>query len=263
MGLANGIHGWCDVAVPDMAIGEAFYVGVFGWDSVDGGGGAAPYTMFTVDDRKVAGMGLLGVEQEAAGPPPRWSAYVIVDDAAVVFATAVELGAAPLLEPTRIMGAGTMAFVMDPVGATIGFWEAGSHEGAELFNVPGAITWNDLECDDVDAAKSFYGTLLGWEASPTEMDDGSTYWTFSNAGRINGGIWDTSYRDDSRRQAQWLTWFIVDDCESTARRVEELGGTIRREPQESAIGVSAVVADPFGATFGIIETDQVDGQPPR
>jgi predicted enzyme related to lactoylglutathione lyase len=36
-----------------------------------------------------------------------------------------------------------------------------------------------------------------------------------------------------------------------------------REPSETGVGVSAVVSDPFGALFGIIETDQVDGQPPR
>jgi uncharacterized protein len=264
MGLTHGIHGWTDVAVPDMEAGEAFYTGVFGWEALVGDGGEAmPYTMFAIDGRLVAGMGPLAPEQAAEGQPPSWTAYIIVDDVDAVFRRALELGATPILEPMQIMAAGRVGFVIDPVGASIGFWEAGTHGGAELFNVPDTITWNDLGCRDVDAAKTFYTELLGWEASPIDMGDGNTYWTFSNAGRMNGGVWDVSGSMPDEAPAHWLNWFRVADCAATAARVEELGGTVERAPQPSGVGISAVVSDPFGATFGIIETDQADGQPPR
>jgi len=264
MGLTHGIHGWTDVAVPDLEAGMAFYTGVFGWDVVDGGGGdVAPYTMFAVDGKLVAGMGLLGPDQAATGEPPSWSAYIIVDDVESTFIRALELGAVPLLEPTRIMDAGKMCFIMDPVGAPIGFWEAGSHGGAEVFNLPNTITWNDLGCRDVASATSFYGELLGWEVSPMDMGDGTIYWTISNDGRMNGGIWDVSGYPSDEIPTHWLNWFRVADCAGTAARIEELGGTVQRGPQPSGVGISAMVADPFGATFGIIETDQVDDQPPR
>ncbi len=264
MGLAHGIHGWTDVAVPDMDAGASFYSAVFGWETIDGDGGETmPYRMFAVDGDLVAGMGPLSPEQAAAGQPPVWSSYIIVDDTDAVYARALELGATPLMEPTQIMDSGKMCFILDPAGAAIGFWQAGTHGGADIFNLPNTQTWNDLGCRDTETAKNFYTELLGWQAGAMDMGDGNTYWTLTNRDRMNGGIWDMSSSLPEGAHAHWLTWFRVSDCVSTAARIVELGGTIQREPSETGVGVSAVVSDPFGAVFGIIETDQVDGQPPR
>ena len=35
--------------------------------------------------------------------------------------------------------------------------------------------WSDLQTNDVDAAKTFYGTLLGWSYDDKPMDDGELY----------------------------------------------------------------------------------------
>ena len=264
MGLAHGIIGWTDLAVPDMDAGVSFYTQLFGWEAASAGPSESmPYTMFTRGGDLVAGMGPLSQEQIDAGQPPAWSAYVIVDDVDAIPARAVELGATSLMEPMQIMDSGKMTFVIDPVGAPIGFWQSGTHDGAEVFNEPNSITWNDLGTRDVEAAKGFYGELLGWETSAMDMGGGSTYWTFSNADRMNGGTWDISGFLPDDVPSHWLNWFRVDDCAAMAARVEELGGSVEREPQESGVGISAVVSDPFGAVFGIIQTDQADGQPPR
>ena len=263
MGLTHGIHGWSDVAVPDMEAGTAFYTALFGWEELDSGPSESmPYTMFTKDGAVVAGMGPLGPDQADAGQPPAWSAYIIVDDVDAIQERAVELGATPIMEPHQIMDAGRMTFMIDPAGAAIGFWQSGTHDGAEVFNELDTITWNDLATRDVESARDFYTGLLGWEAAPTPMGDG-TYWTFSNAGRMNGGAWDMAGSIGDDVPPHWLTWFRVSDCRAKAARVAELGGRVIREPSETGVGVSAVVSDPFGALFGIIETEKVDGQPPR
>jgi uncharacterized protein len=95
------------------------------------------------------------------------------------------------------------------------------------------------------------------------MGADNTYWMISNAGRMNGGAWDMSGSVPEDTPAHWLTWFRVADCAASAARVTELGGFVRRPPQDTPMGVTTIVADPFGATFGIIETDRADGQPPR
>ena len=46
-------------------------------------------------------------------------------------------------------------------------------------------------------------------------------------------------------------WFAVDDCDATAAKVAELGGTIHMPPSDMDFGRGAVVADPHGAVFGI------------
>lgn len=264
MGLAHGIVGWTDVAVPDIEAGTSFYSSLFGWEAISAGpSDSMPYTMFTLDGKLVSGMGPLSQEQIDAGQPPVWSSYIIVDDADTVFAAAVELGATPLMEPMQIMDSGKMAFIIDPAGASVGFWQSGTHDGAEVFNEPGSITWNDLAVRDVEAAKTFYTSLLGWELGEMPMGDDGMYWTFSNQGRMNGGAWDMSGMLPDDVPAHWMAWFRVANCQETADQVASLGGTVLRPPSPTGVGISAVVTDPFGAMFGIIETEQAEGQPPR
>lgn len=263
MGLAHGIHGWTDVAVPDMEAGAAFYGAVFGWDAQPGDAPGMPYTMFSSDGKLVAGMGPLPPDRAEAGQPPAWSSYIIVDDVDAIQARAIELGATPLMEPMQIMDTGKMTFLMDPVGAAIGFWESGTHDGAEAFNVPGAVTWNELATTDVDAARSFYCDLLGWEAESMEMEGGGTYWTFTNAGRMNAGAYDMAGIVPDGVPAHWMVYFCVADCDATAQLVRDNGGTVLGDPRDFSMGRMAVVADPFGAAFSLMSGSQFDDQPPR
>jgi predicted enzyme related to lactoylglutathione lyase len=263
MGLAHGTIGWTDVASPDTARAESFYKKIFGWDAEATAEEGMPYTMFSKDGKTVAGMGPLSAEQQAAGQPSAWSSYVIVDDLDATFARAQALGATVLVEPMQIMDAGSMFFIIDPVGAVIGFWQSGTHDGAEVFNVPDTMTWNDLGCRDVGAAVAFYTELLGWSTSEMDMGEGNMYTMFSVGDRPTGGTWDISGAMPDEVPAHWLTWFNVSDVDATASKVSELGGRIIQPSQDSPMGKMAIVADPAGATFGIIASTQPDGQPPR
>ncbi len=262
MGLSHGTIGWADVAVPDMTAGATFYTKLFGWEVEMSESDSFPYSMFRLDGNAVAGMGELSPDQVEAGQPPAWSSYVIVDDVDTTFTRAVELGATPIMEPMDVVDAGRMFFIIDPVGAAVGFWQSGSHDGAEVFNVPGAMTWNEIASRDLDGAISFYSELLGWDAETMDFD-GFPYTMFKVGDRANGGTYDMSGMMPDEVPAHWLAWFVVDDCHEAAARVTELGGSVLRAPEASGMGVSAIVADPFGATFGIIAANQVDGQPPR
>jgi predicted enzyme related to lactoylglutathione lyase len=263
MGLAHGTIGWTDVAAPDTAVAESFYKEVFGWGSQTAADESMPYTMFTMDGKVVAGMGPLSSEQEAAVQTPVWSSYVIVDDIDATFAKAKDLGATLLMEPSQIMDAGSMFFIIDPVGAAIGFWQSGTHDGAEIFNVPNAMGWNDLGCRDVDSAVAFYTALLGWSSSEIDMGDGNKYTMFSVGDRATGGTWDISGKMPADVPPHWLTWFNVPNTDAVAAKIEELGGRIVQPPQVSPQGRMAIVTDPAGATFGIVAATQTDGQPER
>lgn len=246
------MFGWADVAVPDTDQGKAFYSGLFGWDAVDSPGGESmPYTMFMLDGKAVAGMGPLRPEDMAAGAPPVWSSYVLVDDVEATAAKAKELGAVLLMEPMQIQDAGKMLLAVDPVGATIGFWQGGEHTGAGVFNVPGAMSWNELACRDVETAKAFYTGLLGWGIDIQQRDD-FTYTVVTVDGRVNGGIYDMAGMLPDANPAHWFVWFTVDGTEEAVERARGLGATLRREPWDSMFGRMAVLSDPQGPTFGIV-----------
>lgn len=252
MAYPQGTFSWSDVAVPDTAAGSDFYTNLFGWDAAAAdASGSMPYTMFSRDGEMTAGMGPLTPEQQDAGQPPVWSSYIAVDDADAVAAKAVELGATLMMEPFDIPGAGRMFFAFDPVGAVIGFWQAGEHPGAGILGEPGAMAWNELACRDVDAAKAFYSGLLGW-TTHTEDYDGFIYTTMHLGDRTVGGMYDMSGLLPDEIPPHWFVWFAVSDTDAAAIKAEELGGSIQRAPWDTQFGRMAVLSDPQGPVFGVI-----------
>ena len=52
-----------------------------------------------------------------------------------------------------------MATFEDTEGASISVWQPNEHRGAQVVNEHGSVNFNDLNTRDVEAAKSFYGSL--------------------------------------------------------------------------------------------------------
>ncbi len=261
MGLKHGIFGWADLASPDIEASKTFYSAVLGWDTVDEPNGM-PYTFFQVGGKTVAGMGHLTEEAQKAGQIPVWSSYVIVDDAAATLARATELGAQPVMDVMDVGDTGRMAFFFDPHGAAVGLWESGTHDGADVFNVTGAMTWNELNCRDVEAAKAFYSELFGWESETNQFGE-MEYTVISNAGRVNGGMMDITELAPEHVPSHWAVYFIVDDCDAAAKAATDNGGSLFMGPMDSEAGRMAGIVDPTGAMFTAIQPTNVDDQPER
>lgn len=256
MAHRHGLFAWTDVAVPDTGAGQAFYTEVFGWRAADVlAPESVPYTMFQSDGKNVAGMGPLLPEQEEQGVPPVWSSYVAVDDVDSIAVTAAELGANVLMPPTDIMSAGRMAYLQDPTGAGIGFWQAGEHRGADVFDQPGAMCWNELATRDVDSAGGFYADLLPWTLNQ-EHFDGFTYTTILLDGRPNGGMFAMGEGYPDEVPPHWITYFAVDDCDARVALAKAYGGKVLREPTDTPFGRMAALVDQQGAPFRIIELSQ-------
>ncbi|CAM5604249.1 hypothetical protein SFUMM280S_07507 [Streptomyces fumanus] len=63
----------------------------------------------------------------------------------------------------------------------------------ELVDAPGSLSWTELYTSDAAAAKEFYGGVLGWRFSNTELPGGGgTYSLITPAGlaeeRMHGGV---------------------------------------------------------------------------
>lgn len=243
MEYPQGMFSWADVAVPDVEKGKAFYSDLFGWTAEDTEG----YVLFRKDGKLVAGLGGL----QGDGQPSVWTSYVNVGDADAIAAKARELGGAVLMDPMDVMTAGRMAVVADPAGAVIAFWQAKDHAGAELYNEPGSLTWNELATRDVGAAKRFYAELLPWEISE-ERFDGFVYNTILLGGRPNGGIFAMPDEVPDEVPSHWIAYLRVDHTDAAVEKLKGLGGTAMGEPNDSPFGKVARVQDPFGAAFSII-----------
>ena len=116
---------------------------------------------------------------------------------------------------------------------------------------PGTFCWADLSTTDVDAAKAFYGTLLGWEAEDLPVDESTVYSMQRRDGKVVAAI---APQPPQQREAGvpplWNSYVWVESADATAQRVEELGGTVHAPPFDvMEAGRMAVVADPQGAFF--------------
>ena len=59
----------------------------------------------------------------------------------------------------------------------------------------------------------------------------------------------------------WMIYFAVEDADAAAAKVEALGGKVHRAPADiPGTGRFAVVGDPQGAGFGILQPEPMEGQ---
>lgn len=127
----------------------------------------------------------------------------------------------------------------------------------------------EIQADDLERAKAFYGAVFGWElltlpeglmwALPgygdhlEELHPG-LHEQMAQMGAPEGFVdvvaaLDPIADDDAETPAQWTVTFGSDDVRATAARAAELGGKVLDGPVDQPWSRRAVIADPQGATF--------------
>lgn len=123
----------------------------------------------------------------------------------------------------------------------------------------GVTSWVDLEHQDVDAAKRFYGGLFGWtftRATPPGIP--FQYLIAELDGQDVGGLGGPSDPSgEGPGQPTWNTYVAVDDIHAVATAVESAGGQVLHPPTKAGEGGSnAVCADPDGVQFRLWQADK-------
>lgn len=246
---------WVDYSAHDMDAARKFYGSLFGWDSKIGPrheGQPSDYGFFLREGKLAGGIGELTKEM-AAMMPPVWNSYVSVADCAATVAKAKELGGEVVFDTQELPDAGFLAFLKDPTGAVFALWQPKQHHGAEVCNVPGSFSWNELATRDIEAASKFYSALFGWTMKeypgPTKM------YVIENDGRPNGHMMQMT-EEWGEMPPAWAVYFAVEDTDATAKKATELGGKIAVEPFDIEPGRIAVIADPQGGHFYVIKLSQ-------
>lgn len=115
----------------------------------------------------------------------------------------------------------------------------------------GAFSWMELMTTDVESAKEFYVRLFGWETEDYPME-GMKYSVIKVHGDDTGGIMSMTPEIEGM-PPMWCIYVTVDDVDSTAKKVEELGGQIIRPPSDIPnVGRFCVISDPQGAVITAI-----------
>ena len=126
----------------------------------------------------------------------------------------------------------------------------------------GRFIWYELMTPDLEAAKRFYGEVVGWTAQ--DHADGrrrprspgrNPYMILEAAGAGVGGAMPLS--DEHKAQGvppNWTGYICVDDCDAAAEKTKALGGSVMRPPRDvPGVGRLAIITDPHGAVTAIMK----------
>ena len=249
-----GTFCWIDLGTPDQDDAGEFYGALFGWQLKEDENAeqTAGYRTAQRDGNAIGGV--MKLMQE--GQPPAWMNYVCVEDADVTAEKAREAGGVVHAEPMSVLDYGRMAIIADPTGAVFGIWQPGKNIGADVVGETGAMAWNELNTRDPEAAKAFYGEVFGWSFEDKEYEGSGAYTAIVLGEESVGGLIDVTDRVPAEVPAHWLVYFDVEDLDATLETAKERGGDVPAGPFDIAeIGRIAVIKDPFGAWFAVIQPD--------
>jgi predicted enzyme related to lactoylglutathione lyase len=242
---------WVDLGTADLEDANRFYSELFGWTADVSGDEFGGYTTFLLNGQPVAGAGPLYGE----GQPTAWSTYIGTDNADAVADRVVAAGGKVLVPAFDVMDQGRMAAFLDRTGAPFSVWQPGSMRGAALFDVPGALTWNELNTRDLDGSMAFYNAVFGWNFRNSAMD-GLPYVVAKVAETPVCGLQPmigAEWPDDM--SPHWMVYFAVHDCDRSAQHAMALGGRVLQPPTSLPIGRYAVLADPQGGMFAVLASN--------
>jgi predicted enzyme related to lactoylglutathione lyase len=246
---APGTPTWVDLTAKDLAGTVRFYEQLFGWKGEDQGEEAGHYTLMRSNGKMVAAI----TPPMDPNMPPVWSTYIATQNAEETAKKVEAAGGKTLMAPFQVMDQGTMAAFMDPTGAAFCVWQPAAMKGAEMVNQPGSFSWNELATRDMNAAKSFYSKVFGWTPKGNPMPDGSEYVEWQLDGKSIGGGMTMGSMFPPDVPPHWLVYFTVNNTDDTVKRAQEMDGRVLAPAMDIPQGRFAVLANPEGAPFAVIQ----------
>lgn len=129
----------------------------------------------------------------------------------------------------------------------------------------GRPIWYELMTPDPGAVAPFYRATLGWEI-PGEgmaMPNGSDYRMIGRAdgGNAGGVLTLTDAMRSGGATPGWMPYFHVTDVPATVKQAEAAGGKTWMAPMELPQGTIAMLSDPQGASFYVMDPIPPAGRP--
>jgi uncharacterized protein len=128
-----------------------------------------------------------------------------------------------------------------------------SGDPPDILADPAEWIWSSLITTDPDTDAAFYQTLFGYDVFDLPPENGAQHYLLASGNYARASV-NPLPADGIRRHPHWLNFVRVDDAAATAARAVALGGRVLVGPRiDRHGGKLAVVADPLGAWFGLLE----------
>jgi hypothetical protein len=241
-----------ELVTPDLAATKQFYAGLFGWTFRDVQAGATDYAEASLDGRPVAGL-LQKPVPAGEHRQPAWLSFFAVADVDAAAKIALQQGAKVLFEPHSFPDRGREAVFADPQGAVFAVLASSSGDPPDFLAEPGEWIWSSLITSDPDTDAAFYQALFDYDVFPLPASAGAEHLLLASQNYARASV-NTLPANRPNVHPYWLNYVRVDDAVKMSAKVVALGGRVLVEPWVDRHGGKvAVVADPEGAPFGLLE----------
>ncbi len=128
---------------------------------------------------------------------------------------------------------------------------------------PASFIWYELMTDDADAAAAFYGSVVGWTFSRPDPASPVDYRhiTRSDGGGQGGVLQLTAGMTAEGAFPAWVPYLHAADLDAAVAAVLADGGSRFSPRTDIAEGSFAMVADPFGTPFYLMQPAPPAGRP--
>ncbi|HZB91020.1 MAG TPA: VOC family protein [Stellaceae bacterium] len=248
-----------ELVTPDLGAAKRFYGGLLGWTFRDVAAGTTQYAEALLDGRPVAGL------IEPPLPPgkqraPAWLSFFAVEDVDAAEKIAVQHGAKVLFPPHTFPDRGREAVFADPQGAVFAVLASSSGDPPDFLAEPGEWIWSSLITRDPGEDAGFYQALFGYDVFELAADPGTQHLLFASGNYARASA-NSLPRQAPNLAPHWLNFLRVEDAEASVAKVVALGGRVLVAPHlDRQGGKVAVVADPQGASFGLLEWKGTESQ---
>ena len=243
---------FAQLVTPDLDAAKRFYGGLFGWTFKDVPVQGRRYVEAVVDGAQVAGM------IEKAIPPggsrrPSWLTFISAGDVDQTTDLAVHYGARVLFKPRVVADLGREAVLADPQGAVFAVLASSSGDPPDALADDGTWIWSSLITGDTGEAASFYRVVFGYQVYAGSSSQEARHLVLATESYARASI-NPYPVDKPNYRPRWINFLRVEGIEPAVAKVISLGGRVLVPAHTDREGDPvAIVADPQGAVFGLLE----------
>jgi predicted enzyme related to lactoylglutathione lyase len=126
-----------------------------------------------------------------------------------------------------------------------------AQETAEKSQPHGTFCWNELMTRDVERAKRFYESTIGWNFQAMPMADGGTYWVATLDGKPAAGIFSLNAPGYDGVPESWMSYLAVDNVDARVGKALKAGARLMKPIFDVPnVGRIAILQEPTGAGVG-------------
>jgi predicted enzyme related to lactoylglutathione lyase len=248
---------WDDLFTTDPASAVKFYTGLFGWTSEEIVRPNRKYTVMSLDGRPIAGITMLPEKiAEASGNTAhgRWVGFASVDDVSKATAAFSKAGGKVLFAVKELAQRGTQSIVETPDGVVLGLVHSSTGDPGDFKAESNEWVWSKFFVKDTASSSQLFHDALGYEVIPDIRQDKPDSFVLSSNDFARAALGPVPDRPNAK--PGWLGFVRVESVDDTVAKAKGLGARVIVEsiPGEGT-GKMAILVDPTGAPFGVVQLD--------